>query len=372
MVVLFRILIILSFILSLASFPLFAQNKQVMLWKVYDHIFDFTTNPMSVRTLPYSSDNCSWGGWYVDSNGEVILDSRLDGLYNKDGKKIIEGYYDFWLFVPSPNNERYVYCLSEFGIYRVDTQESIVTDIFPTPFGIQSSIAVHSLDCDNIWLIDYSENNNLVVYSIDNEVITQSKTIKLNPNDYKATTTNTEFGWNINLSMDCNNYTFSSRNNTTTYYGTFDRADASFSRKSSYTFSGYGYDYISNSLISPDKTRIYYLLFRYKEWAVNLVEVRIVDGLPDYSTLRHFYTIENERNDVGLFYGLDGKVYFMGYHTGIYGTIEIIDDKAVYKDLVTFPTNWVQSHFSMPSWYLPYPCGNNPCEDMNPPIIRWK
>lgn len=366
-----RILLISHIILSIVSSSLFAQNKQVTLWKVFDHVFDFTTNPPSVRPLPYSSDLVSYGGWYVDSKGEVVLDSRSDGLLGKDGNMIIEGYTDFSLFVPAPNEERFVYCLSDFVIYKVDIQEGVVVEKYSFPLGSRF-VAVHSFNCDNIWLVSKSDNQKVMVYSITDEGVALNREIVLNPEDYRPNVYNSEPYWNFNLSMDCKEYTFSSTESTTTYYGSFDRSDASFLRKSSYTFSDCSY--ISNSLISPDKSRIYYLLFRGEEWKVDFVEVRIVGGIPDYSTFRVFHTLCDEVNELGLFYGPDGKVYSMGYHSGIYGTIEIENDEAVYKDFVKYPTYWTFTHNTMASWYLPKPCGETatePCPEIKPPVILW-
>lgn len=254
----------------------------------------------------------------------------------------------------------------------MDTQDGIVTDIFPICLGLNTAVAVHSYDCDNVWLLDYSDLKNVIVYSITNNGIIQYRKTILNSDDYTTTFNNSDPYWSFNLSMDCRDYTFSATNNATTYYGSFDRSDASFLRKSSHTFSDY--TYICNSLISPDKSRIYYLLFRGNEWAVDLAEVKIIDGLPDYDTFRIFHHFEKECCDEGLFYGPDGKVYFMGYHSGQYGTIEIENNKAVYKDFVSYPTYWAHTHHTMPSWFLPNPCGASPvpCADMKPPVIRWR
>jgi len=365
MVAVLYILIFMVVVPFFAPMYVSAQSQHLTQWKVYDHIFDFTTNPTAVSEYPYNVS--SWCNWLIDSNGEVAIDCRDGGLYFKNGKKI-DDIQDIWLFVPAPQNERFVYCLGDDVIFRVDSDEGVITDKFPMHLGPETAVAVHSYDCEYLWLLVYSDCKNVVVYRVTFDGLYRERVVQLNTDDYKPTTYNSEPSWSFQLSMDCRYYTFSSTDNSTTYFGFFDRSDATFSRKFSHTFSGY--DYISNSIISPDNSRIYYVLFNKKNWKVDFCEVRIVDGLPDYSTAEVFHSIKNERNDVGLYYGIDGKVYFMGAHIGVYGTIDIVDDKAVYEDFASFPTHWVRTHHSMPSWYLPFPCGNNPCKDMKPPAIK--
>lgn len=362
-----------------------AQSKHAALWRSGSYCLDFNGNQptyhphnLADKIDGYSETfDCVW---YTDSNGVLtIVAGYGDGkiaIYNKNTELFDELNTECQLgvgfFVPMPGDESKVFYIEQNRYFLIDLKLKTIT-LKDDNINILHfyNIIVHHTDCDKVWLIS-TDKKVWTTYLLTQSGIEKVKENTLAVSDYK--TFPTSHSWIVNLSPDCKHYTMvnfdSGKDNTEVYYGDFDRQTGELTRKSRYDF-GKEYNHLINSIIAPDNSRIYYL-YNPSFSQICLIEVPIVDGVPDYSKQKNIYS-ETKSLAPGLrtmIYGLDKKVYIIDGWLKKINSIEInAQGESVFTD-----TKFEMSGSELgerkidfvSSWFLEKPCGESSIENPDP------
>ncbi|MBP5369945.1 MAG: hypothetical protein J6Z01_15985 [Bacteroidales bacterium] len=360
-----------SIIILLVVFALStsAQSKHASICQIGNYCLDFKTNPPTFYPFDYrnyNNTNLNSMIWYVDNEGEVsiIINTNsgeiafLDKASNQFHATTQQLSYGF--FVPMPEDESQVFYIEQNRYYLIDiTRESIELKGDDIDISWQDYIAVQHTDCDKLWIINPGKTV-WTTYLLTKEGITKVKETNLNATDYNSFPQT--YNWQLILSKDCQHYSLINYDHyqTEVYYGDFDRSTGEFTRKSRYDF-GTDYININNSIIAPDNSRIYYIR-SFSTYDLEIIEVPIVDGKPDYNTQTKIYE-EKKFGALGardMFYGIDNNIYIIDHTVQKINTININEqNETVFTDSkYNMTKKWdviIHNHF-ISSWYLDNPC----------------
>ena len=355
-----------------------AQSKHASLYQVGNDCLDFKTNPPTFYTFDYRNYNnpdLSAMIWYVDNEGDVsVIINRNSGeiaFLDKASKQFQTIAYQFTngFFVPMPEDESQVFYIEQNRYYQIDlTNKSIELKGNDIDISWQNYIAVQHTDCDKLWIFNLGQTV-WTTYLLTKEGITKVKETNLKANDYNSFPKNNY--WDIVLSKDCSHYTLVNYEyyQNEVYYGDFDRSTGECTRKSRYDF-GTDYITINNSIIAPDNSRIYYLCSS-STYDLEMIEVPIADGKPDYTTRTKIYE-ERKFGALGardIFYGIDNNIYIIDHTFQKVNTININEhNETVFTDskfIITGKVNKLRHNNFVSSWFLDNPCAtvedNNIC-----------
>lgn len=366
----------------LVAFPIldYAQSKHAALWHIGDYCLDFNSvSPIFYQFtfLNVASATTSSGKWYVDSKGKLSVIANyvenkmmvIDESTNAFDEIDSDYQYNDGFFVPMPDNEDQVYYIEHNRYFVVDLkQKTIVLKGSDIDMSIVNHIAVHHSDCDKVWIIS-PDKKVWTTYLLSSSGIKKMEETTLTETDYNAFPITDTENWEINLSKDCKHYTMTifKAYSTEVYYGDFDRSTGVFSLKSRYNF-GTDFLQICNSIIAPDNSRIYYL-YNTSMRDVAMLEVPIINGLPDYSKQTHIYSNNGQLSLQyrPMLYGLDNKIYIIDNMYKKINTIEINENnETVFTDTkFTMPegSNSLRNYF-LSSWFM-----DNSCEEHSSPSI---
>ena len=377
-----------SILFMLVAFPINinAQSKHVSLWRIGDYCLDFNNDPPTFYQYDYSklSSLTTFTRWYVDSNGIISLLAPYDegkmAIFDKDANCLSElstdYQFDRGIFVPKPGSNNEVYYIEADRYFVIDmNKKTVVLNGNDINLSSISHIAVHHSDCNNVWLIN-TDKKVWTTYLITSSGIEKDKEISLNESDYTSFPSTTDTYWDVNLSKDCKHYTMSflEHHKTEVYYGDFDRTTGTITCKSRYNF-GSDYLTINNSIIAADNSRIYYVCTTSQS-DLHLIEVPILEGLPDYSKLKTIYS-EHKFGALAyrsMIYGFDDIIYLIDYYYQKISTIEIdnmnktifIDNKFAFSNK---GTSAVRNNFFLSSWFMDNPCDGNTIPSISLPDV---
>ncbi len=369
--------------LTALSFSCFAQSKHAAIWYVGGYSFDFNSEPPTITKLTERNDFTT--RWYVDGVGNHVLTESKGEIFDENLKRIgnidefnFNEYDNRGFFVPVPTNENLVYFFDLGNCYLIDIRNKTVTKTdVKIDIGYLSHISVHHSLCDRIWLIA-TDLEEWTEYLLSEDGIKKVRTICLASDNYKYKPTTAKI-WQINLSMDCKHYTMCnmSKNYSEVYYGDFDRETGLFTRKVSYDFEE-DFEYIYNSIIAPDNSRIYYTAFTH-ERHFQIFEVQIVDGLPKFEKKKPLVDQKVALNGYcGMYYAIDGKIYVFETARKLCSTLSVNDNneteyRQIYNFDRLFPVNY-KDYLS--SWFMDLPCYGappiDPCENISTPDIHFE
>ncbi len=368
-------------IISVAfSFPALSQSKHASLWSLDNYCLDFNTNPPSYHLSNYYNLEPSTVHnicWYVDSEGFMSVITNYGenkmAVFNKNKNQFeeIETEYQFdaGFFVPKPDNGNQIYYIEQNRYYLIDLQQKTIV-LKGDDINIMRThhIAVHHSDCNKIWIIN-TDKRVWTTYLLTSSGIEKKKEYCLNEPDYSSFPSDDDENWEINLSKDCQHYTMVNfdQHQKEVYFGDFDRSLGTFMRKKRFNF-GNDYVQIDNSIIATDNSRIYYFCTT-STYDAEIIEVPILDGLPDYSKRNKIYS-EHKFPGVGyrqFIYGLDDKIYVIDFLYYKISTIEINNKgETVFEDSkysLAHSRTSVRTNVFLSSWFM-----DNPCEEKTSPI----
>ena len=320
------------FLCSFVNF-VFAQSNHASKFYFGNWCIDFTNK--TAKFVPFDSksigiDNEHYYDAYSDENGvtKLFVHRENKKVYNcitKTFLNIPDGYFKsgggdrgirIGTFIPNPCNENIVYYFADkcLGI-DINTNEFFLLDDFD--FSINSEqLSVHTPDYNGIWLLYFYQTKYYKVLISDSGFEEKGYT-EFNSDNYQYNINQTQ-EWRIKLSRDCKYYSatpYFSVNYMYDYkryvfYGEFDRENADFIRKDSYSFDDY--DEVYSSFFSSDNSKIFYLMQKKNSRRImDLVCVNIVAGKPDFE---HYKVCKSLRVTAirpvnECHYGLDGNVY---------------------------------------------------------------
>ena len=358
-----------------------AQSKHASLWRIGSYCLDFNGNTPTFH--PHDLDD-KIGGitsncvWYVDREGSLSVVAGYDNgkiaIFNKNTENFDELTTEYQLsdgfFVPMPGDESKVFYIEQNRYFLIDLKLKTITlkgnNISILRF---YHIAVHNADCDKVWLFNIDKKV-WTTYLLTQSGIEKVKEITLDESNYNSFPS--KYNWEVKLSADCQHYTMVNFDDykTEVYYGDFNRQTGEFTRKSSYDF-GEDYRHINNSIIAPDNSRIYYY-YNTSTRNAHVVEVPIVDGVPEYEKKKIIYS--GTANLAGMyrmmFYGLDNKVYILDGSWRKIHTIEInAQGESVFTDTkfeIPKDNNFGRYIDFVSSWFLEKPCDESSTENPDP------
>ncbi len=369
-------------ILCVFSYTANAQSKHAALWRIGRHCLDFNDGTVKFYPLNFNIKNNNLD-WYVDSEGKISVIVRNEeykmSIFNKEENRFEEIQIEYKLepgfFVPMPDNRNKVFYIEQNRYFIIDLLQKSIT-LKGTDINIYHNehIAVHHTDCDKVWIINVDKSK-ITTYLLTSLGIKKVNETSLKESDYSYFSTN--YNWKINLSKDCEHYTMINfdDNKTEVYYGDFDRETGKLIRKSRYDF-GQKYKHIINSIIAPDNSRIYYL-YANTQQNYNIIEVPIINGIPDYNKQKKVFTEKQTfaKAYKTLFYGIDGKIYILDYIKNKICTIECKNNTTIYNDNEYFTPkneNFVRNNVFVSSWFMDNPCeekdAKNPCATQKPSV----
>ena len=370
-------ILLLLVVISLASN---AQSNHALIHQVGNYCIDFNSNPPEFHKFDYfdyDNGNSISTIWYVDNEGQVsIIVNKNNGemvFLDNENRQYIksdnENVFNNGFFVTMPEDENQVYYIEQNRYFIIDIKEKkIVLKGNNIDISWLNHIAVHHSDCDKIWLINLGKKI-WTYYLLTQDGIEKVKETNLKETDYKALPTTDN--WEMSLSKDCCHYSLINfdYHQTEVYYGDFNRSTGEFTRKSQHIF-GSDFININNSIIAPDNSRIYYYVGK-STYDLLLIEVPIINGIPDYSNPKTLYS-EKHFGALGardLCYGADGKIYIIDRILNKINTIDINqNNETVFKEsefIITEEWDRIRYNNIVSSWYLDNPCakveGNTIC-----------
>ena len=191
-------------------------------------------------------------------------------------------------------------------------RSEIIENITYTDISYNYNAAVYS-ENNNIWFLCFDKNK-IIKYLINNHNIEYrgSDIYKCNYDTCVV---------KINISINCKYYSAGFLRHiglsdetklNEVHFGSFDNINGSFSTISRHIFPEY--DWCENTIISPDNSKVYYIMMRKMSYQLDLLEVNIINNEPDFDNYKVTTICEDFKGlltEVVMSYAYDGNIYIL-------------------------------------------------------------